>query len=95
VAISTDGCNDKPTQFSGAKVGSGNYKNGICALSCAPLDFGLLVLPQICTVNENVKALLCNYGSVYCFTISIGLLAMNQTTMKTKGRKLQRTCKTM
>jgi len=37
VAISTDGCNDKPTQFSGAEVGSGNYKNGICTLSCAPL----------------------------------------------------------
>jgi len=37
------GCNDRPTQFSGSEAGSGNCKNSICALSCAPLRFGLLL----------------------------------------------------
>jgi len=30
----------------------------------------------------------------YCFTVSIGSLAMYQNTMKTKGRQLHRACKT-
>jgi len=37
------GCNDRPAQFSGAEVGSVNYKNVICALSCAPSHFSLLL----------------------------------------------------
>jgi len=37
------GCNDRPTQFSGTDVGSGNYNNSICVLSCAPPHFGLLL----------------------------------------------------
>jgi len=51
------GCNDRPTQFSGSEVGSGNYKNSICALSCAPLRFGLLLSFRRFVVYENVKAL--------------------------------------
>jgi len=55
----------------------------------------LTILPQICTVLcvRNCKSILMQLWK--CFlTLRLAGLAMHQTTMKTKGRQLQRACKT-
>jgi len=62
------GCNDRPTQFSSAEVGTGNYKNGTCALSYAPPLFGLLLYCRR-FVQYGVRNCesTSNYGSVLLF----------------------------
>ena len=68
------GCNDRPTQFSGSEVGSGNCKNSICALSYAPLRFGLLLyfrrFVQCTKMWKHFNAIT---EVFYCFTVAIGL----------------------
>jgi len=87
----------RPTQFSGAEVGSENCKYGICALSCATPRFGLLLYCSrfVQYGVRNCESILMQLWK--CFTVSplrSACLAMHQTTMKTKGRQLQRSCKT-
>jgi len=54
-------------------------------------------LPQICTVwctklRKHFDAIM---EVLYCFTVAVGLLGdASDHTMKTKGRQLQRACKT-
>jgi len=85
----------RPTQFSGADVGSENGKNDIYALSCAPPRFDLSLychrIVQHCVRN-------CESTSMQlwkCFTVSPLRSACLATkiTMKTKGPQLQRACK--
>ena len=68
------GCNDRPTQFSGSEVGSGNCKNSICALSCAPLRFCLLLyfrrFVQCTKMSKHFNVIM---EVFYCFTVAIGL----------------------
>ena len=97
VDIATDGCNVIGRQFSGAEAGSENCKFGICALSCAPLPFGLLLYcPRFVQYGvRNCESTLMQIWK--CFTVSplrSACLAMHQTTMKTKGQQLQRASKT-
>ena len=86
----------RPTQFSGAKVGSENCKFGNCALSWAPPRFGLLLYCRR-FVHHGVRN--CKSTSVQLwkrFTVStlrLACLAMHQITMKTQDRQLQRACK--
>jgi len=97
LAIATHSCNVTGRQFSGTKVGSENCKFGICALSCASPCFGLLL-----SCSRFVQYGVWNRESTLmqlwkCFNVSplrSACLAMHQTTMKTKGQRLQRTCKT-
>jgi len=67
------GCNDRLTQFSDEEVGNGIYKNCICALSCAPPRFGLLLycrrFVQCTKVWKQFNAIM----EVFCcFTVAIG-----------------------
>ena len=85
VAIATDGCNVIDRRF------------GICAFSCAPLRFGLLLYRRrfVQYGVRNCESTLMQLWK--CFTVSAlrsACLAMHQTTMKTKGWQLQRACKT-
>jgi len=97
VAIATDGPNcHRPTQFSGAEIGSENCKFGICTLSWAPLRFGLLLYCRrfVQYIVRNREITLMQLWK--CFTVlslRSACLAMHQTTIKTKGRQLQRECK--
>jgi len=80
-----------------AEVGSENCKFGICALSCAPLRFGLLLNCRRFMQYgvRNCESTLTQLWK--CFTVSplrSACLAMHQTTMKTKDRQLRRACKT-
>jgi len=73
-----------------------NCKFGICALSWAPPRFGLLLYSRR-FVQHGVR----NCGRTLMqiwkwFTVSTlrsACLAMHQTTMKIKGRQLQRACR--
>ena len=59
-----------------AEVGSGNCKFGICALSCAPLRFGLLLYCRR-FVQYGVRSCKSTLNAIievlYCFTVGIGL----------------------
>jgi len=88
----------RPALFSGTEIGSENCKFGICALSCAPPLFGhLLSCHRFVQYGvRNCESTLMQLWK--CFTVSrlrSACLAMHQTTMKTKGRQLQRACKTI
>jgi len=87
----------RPTQFSGTEFGNENCKYGICALSSAPPRFGLSLTCRR-FVQYGVRNCESNILQLWkCFTVSplrSACLAMIATTMKTKGRQLQRACKT-
>ena len=76
----------RSTKFSGAEVGSENCKFGICALSCAPPRFGLLIYCRR-FVQYGVRNCKSTFMQLWkCFIISpfrSACLAMHQTTMKT------------
>jgi len=100
VAIATDGCNViRPTQFSGADLGSANCKFGIFVLSCTPPRFGLS-LDCRRLVEYSVRNCASPLMQLWkCFTVSLlrsVCLTVHQTTgiMKEKGRQLQRVRKT-
>ena len=82
-------CNDRPTQ-----VWSGNYKNSICALSCAPPRFGLLLyfrrFVQCTKMWKHFNAIM---EVFYCFTAAIGLPGeasdYNEDTRSTVAARMQ------
>ena len=96
LATATDGCN-RSTLFFGAEIGRENCKCGICALHCAPRCFGLFLCCRR-FVQYGVRKCESTLMQLWkCFTVSpirAACLAMYQTTMKVKGRQLQRACKT-
>jgi len=65
-------------------------------MSCAPPCFGQLRYGRrfVCCTKMR-KHFTANMEEFYCFTDAIGFLASGNasTTMKTKGRRLQRACK--
>jgi len=70
---------------------------GICTVSCAPPRFGLLPYCHRFVQYDvrNCESTLMQLRK--CFTVSplwLAYLEMYQTTMMTKGRQLQRACKT-
>ena len=82
VTTATDGC---------------SWKLGVCALSWAPPGFGLLLY---CRRFVQYGVQNCENTSLQlwkCFTVSplqLACLAMHQTTIRIKGRQLQRAFKT-
>jgi len=74
VAIAKDGWNDRPTQFTGAKVESGDWKHGICPLPCVPSRFGLLRHCRrfVCCVKMR-KHFTAIMEVFCCFNVAIGM----------------------
>ena len=79
--------------FSGAEAGREICMFGVCALSCAPLRFGLSLYCRR-FVQYGVRNCESTTMQLWkCFAVSTFqsvCLAMHQTTMKTKGRQMQR-----
>jgi len=83
VIAAWDAMNDRPTQFSSTEVESGNYKNGISALSCAPPRVGCCYAAADLYSVRKCESTSMHYGNVLATVSPLrsACLAMHHTTI--------------